>query len=247
MHPYDFDAALDDASIARIGGRVRTGETVTFETCIGAKMEPFSRSRFALASSRWEHARFACRWRAISRNGSARKKCCARAKPGCRRRSGSRMLVGGSGTSASIVCLFRTRFAEFRGGACRVARMARALAGVIHPEDRPRAAEAAAAALLPGGPRYDVEYRVVRPDGTVRIVHSQGDVTWDQSGRAVRQFGVLQDITELAGGASCARARRVSAPSWITRRTLSFCSTINRPFSTSTAKPATVWATAGKN
>jgi PAS domain S-box-containing protein len=31
----------------------------------------------------------------------------------------------------------------------------------------------------------------------VRIVHSQGDVTWDESGRPLRQFGVLQDITEL--------------------------------------------------
>src|SRR4029434_7406411 len=48
-----------------------------------------------------------------------------------------------------------------------------------------------------GGPRYDIEYRVVRPDGTERIVHSQGDVTWDASGRPLRQFGVLQDITEL--------------------------------------------------
>ena len=68
---------------------------------------------------------------------------------------------------------------------------------LIHPEDRPRVAEAAAAALLRGGPRYNVEYRVVRPDGTERIVHSQGDVTWDESGRPLRQFGVLQDITEL--------------------------------------------------
>ena len=66
----------------------------------------------------------------------------------------------------------------------------------IHPEDRPRAAEAAAAALR-GGSRYDVEYRVVRPDGVLRMVHSQGDVTWDDSGRPLRQFGVMQDITEL--------------------------------------------------
>jgi PAS domain S-box-containing protein len=68
---------------------------------------------------------------------------------------------------------------------------------LIHPEDRPRAAAAAAAALLPNGPRYDVEYRVVRPDGNVRIIHSQGDVTWDETERPLRQFGVLQDITEL--------------------------------------------------
>lgn len=67
---------------------------------------------------------------------------------------------------------------------------------IIHPEDRARVAEASAAALR-GGPRYDVEYRVVRPDGGVRVVHSQGEVTWDDSGRPLRQFGVLQDITEL--------------------------------------------------
>jgi PAS domain S-box-containing protein len=47
------------------------------------------------------------------------------------------------------------------------------------------------------GPRYDIEYRVFRPDGTERIVHSQGDVTWDESGKPLRQFGVLQDITQL--------------------------------------------------
>jgi PAS domain S-box-containing protein len=67
---------------------------------------------------------------------------------------------------------------------------------LIHAEDRPRAAAAAAAALA-GGPRYDVEYRVVRPNGDVRIVHSHGDVISDQSGRPLRQFGVMQDITEL--------------------------------------------------
>ena len=68
---------------------------------------------------------------------------------------------------------------------------------LVHPDDRPRAAEAAAAAVRPGGPRYDVEYRVLRPDGTLRVVHSQADVTWDNSGQPLRQFGVLQDITEL--------------------------------------------------
>lgn len=67
---------------------------------------------------------------------------------------------------------------------------------LIHPEDRSKVAEAAATALG-GGPRYDVEYRVIRPDGAVRIVHSRGDVTWDENRKPLRQFGVLQDITEL--------------------------------------------------
>jgi len=66
---------------------------------------------------------------------------------------------------------------------------------LIHPEDRPRAAAAAAAALA-GGPRYDVEYRVVHRTGEVRIVHSQGDVIRDESGRPCRMFGIMQDITE---------------------------------------------------
>ncbi len=35
-------------------------------------------------------------------------------------------------------------------------------------------AAAASDAALRGGPRYDVEYRVVRPDGTLRMVHSRG-------------------------------------------------------------------------
>jgi PAS domain S-box-containing protein len=66
---------------------------------------------------------------------------------------------------------------------------------MIYPEDRQRVAAAVAEALR-GGRRYHEEYRVVRPDGEVRIVHSQGDVMWDESGRPRRMFGIVQDITE---------------------------------------------------
>lgn len=68
--------------------------------------------------------------------------------------------------------------------------------GLIHPDDRLRTAAASEAALQ-GGARYDVEYRVVRPDGEERMVHSQGDVIWNEAGQATRQFGVMQDITDL--------------------------------------------------
>jgi PAS domain S-box-containing protein len=67
---------------------------------------------------------------------------------------------------------------------------------LIHPEDRPRIAEATEAALHGGSP-YEVEYRVVRSGGDVRIVHSRGEVTRDESGKPRRMFGVMQDITEL--------------------------------------------------
>jgi PAS domain S-box-containing protein len=66
----------------------------------------------------------------------------------------------------------------------------------IDAQDRPRAMAALEVAMA-GGPRYDVEYRVVRRDGGVRVVHSQGDLIRDESGRPVRLFGVMQDITEL--------------------------------------------------
>jgi len=67
---------------------------------------------------------------------------------------------------------------------------------LVHPDDRPHAAAALDAALH-GGPRYDVEYRVVRADGEERVVHSQGDAVEGEPGRPRRLFGTVQDITEF--------------------------------------------------
>ena len=92
---------------------------------------------------------------------------------------------------------------------------------LIHPDDRARAAGASEAALG-GGPRYDVEYRVVRPDGTLRVVHSEGDVTRDESGRPVRQFGVMQDITELKRAEDDLRASEARFRTFVDRATDAF-------------------------
>ena len=70
---------------------------------------------------------------------------------------------------------------------------------LLHPADRQMRAAAVAEALR-GGPRYDVEYRVVRPNGEVRFVRSVGDVVRDESGRPRRVFGTVQDITERKRG-----------------------------------------------
>jgi len=64
-----------------------------------------------------------------------------------------------------------------------------------HPADVERQKTAWAQALR-GGPRYDIEYRIIRPGGEVRFVHSRGDVLWDATGQPRRMFGTLQDITE---------------------------------------------------
>jgi PAS domain S-box-containing protein len=71
----------------------------------------------------------------------------------------------------------------------------RNLEELIHPDDRPLHAVAIARAL--DGELFDVEYRVVRPDGEVRFVHSQGSAIQDQSGRPQRTFGAVQDVTEI--------------------------------------------------
>jgi len=70
-----------------------------------------------------------------------------------------------------------------------------ALSELIHPEDRAIVVRAMTEALR-GGPRYDVEYRVLRPNGEQRIVHSQGDLMKNAAGGPRRIFGTVQDITE---------------------------------------------------
>jgi PAS domain S-box-containing protein len=198
MHPRDFDAGLDEASIARIGERVASGETVTFETLhrrkdgtvfpveIRARQFQHGALRFRLSLVR--DIRERKRAEEMLRESEAKLQKAQRiAHFGWWERDFTTNRVSLSDEVCRIFGFEAVDLPEWH---------ARWL-NLIHPEDRPRVAEAAAAALLPGSPRYDVEYRVVRPDGAERIVHSQGDVTWDESGRALRQFGVLQDITEL--------------------------------------------------
>jgi PAS domain S-box-containing protein len=69
------------------------------------------------------------------------------------------------------------------------------LAERLHPQDRHIMLEAYEQAVA-GGPRYDVDYRVLLPDGVVRYVHSEADVIWDADGRPLRMFGTMQDVTE---------------------------------------------------
>ena len=66
---------------------------------------------------------------------------------------------------------------------------------MIHPEDRESVFHAAEKALL-GAVRPDAEHRIVRLNGEVRTVHSQGDVKRDTSGRPYQMFGTVQDITD---------------------------------------------------
>ena len=70
----------------------------------------------------------------------------------------------------------------------------------IHPGDRARIREEIPKTLDPAGAgKYDVEHRVVHPDGAVRLLAVAGEATFAGAGgqrRAVRVTGTVKDVTE---------------------------------------------------
>jgi diguanylate cyclase (GGDEF)-like protein/PAS domain S-box-containing protein len=67
---------------------------------------------------------------------------------------------------------------------------------VIHPDDLEKARHAVTAALEQNAP-YDLQVRIVKPDGTERLIRTQGESTLDEAGKVVRVTGALQDVTEI--------------------------------------------------
>ena len=65
----------------------------------------------------------------------------------------------------------------------------------IHPEDLPSVEEATLAAIV-GERTYNAEFRVLRPDGTLRYVKGQAIVIRDAEGKALRMIGINWDCTE---------------------------------------------------
>jgi len=70
----------------------------------------------------------------------------------------------------------------------------------IHPDDRARVESEMEQAVETGTP-VDIEYRIIRPDGRVRRLHSRAELTADAAGNALRLTGTAQDVTELRAAA----------------------------------------------
>ncbi|QIN83985.1 PAS domain S-box protein [Rubrobacter tropicus] len=64
----------------------------------------------------------------------------------------------------------------------------------VHPDDRATVRRAVTGALRDNEP-YDLEHRVVWPDGTVRWVHRRGEVVRDEEGEPSRMLGTVHDVT----------------------------------------------------
>ncbi len=70
-----------------------------------------------------------------------------------------------------------------------------AMMEVIHPSDR-LMVEKSIKEAIEGHKSFSNDYRLVRPDGSIRILSSKGQVITDFDGNALRVVGTEQDITE---------------------------------------------------
>ena len=70
----------------------------------------------------------------------------------------------------------------------------------VHPEDREIVTKATDTAIKVKNPnsieRHSNEHRIVRHDGSVRIIHKCGETFYGPGGAPVRMIGTMQDITE---------------------------------------------------
>ncbi len=78
----------------------------------------------------------------------------------------------------------------------------------IHPDDRERVERVTRDAIENGSPA-DVEHRVQRPDGRACRVNERGIVERDASGRPLRMYGTLQDITDRHAAVAALRDSEV--------------------------------------
>jgi PAS domain S-box-containing protein len=69
----------------------------------------------------------------------------------------------------------------------------------VHPDDRPTMNATTQAAWYEGKP-FDVEHRIIRPDGQMRTVHEMAEIIFDDAGQPARMIGTVRDITERKRG-----------------------------------------------
>jgi PAS domain S-box-containing protein len=65
---------------------------------------------------------------------------------------------------------------------------------ITHPGDRPRLLKTLEQTITNGVP-YELEHRILRPDGEVRYVVSRGEPVFDSQGQVIKIVGTLTDIT----------------------------------------------------
>ncbi|MEX6509108.1 PAS domain S-box protein [Jiella sp. M17.18] len=65
-----------------------------------------------------------------------------------------------------------------------------------HPEDLDRIARQFSTVLDPNVHKFEMEFRLLMPDGTVRWINARGDYLRDEHGRALQSRGIIMDATD---------------------------------------------------
>ena len=76
----------------------------------------------------------------------------------------------------------------------------------VHPEDRAMVEQACEANRKADRP-YEINYRIIRSDGTIRCIHEKVENTLDDSGRLMASMGTVHDITEIRAAETALRQR----------------------------------------
>jgi len=70
-----------------------------------------------------------------------------------------------------------------------------AFINIVHPDDRERVNQAYMNHINNQQP-YDIDHRILLKDSTVKYVHENGNIVFDEVGKAIISTGTVQDITE---------------------------------------------------
>lgn len=65
----------------------------------------------------------------------------------------------------------------------------------IHPGDREYVKRSVSESLDEKKP-HSIDFRIILPDGSIRFVHGQGEILFDNTGKAIQMNGTVQNITE---------------------------------------------------
>ena len=66
---------------------------------------------------------------------------------------------------------------------------------LVHPDDRRAVGQAIDESLTDPRKKYEIEHRLICPDGSERMVHERWEVIFDTAGKPARMIGTVVDIT----------------------------------------------------
>ncbi|NHI90743.1 MAG: PAS domain S-box protein [Candidatus Thorarchaeota archaeon] len=84
----------------------------------------------------------------------------------------------------------------------------------VHEDDRKMVRESVDKAIHKNQ-KYSIDHRIVLPDESIRFVHEEAEVTFDDKGKATRMLGTVQDLTERVVQETLLREERDKAQRYL--------------------------------